>query len=123
MAKIVIIEDDRTILEMYSLKFRTEGFIVHQAVNGEEGLKTLAGTKPDIVLLDLMMPVMAGEEMLKKLRKTPWGKKIPVIVMTNVSKDEAPQGLDGLNVADYIIKANSTPQMVLEKAQALLKKG
>lgn len=121
MPKIAIIEDDRTILEMYTLKFQAEGFTVYRAVDGQEGLQVLCGTKPDIILLDLMMPVMGGEALLRELRKTDWGKQIPVIIMTNVSKDEAPEGLEALKVADYIIKANSTPHTVLEKVKAVLK--
>lgn len=120
MSKIVIIEDDRSILEMYSLKFRAEGFTVYGASNGEDGLKVLSGTNPDVVLLDLMMPVMDGETMLKHLRATPWGKAIPVFIMTNLSRDEAPKGLERLGVTDYIIKANTTPHAVWEKVQAVL---
>lgn len=121
MSKIAIIEDDRTILEMYSLKFRAEGFTVYSALNGQEGLQVLQGTKPDIILLDLMMPEMTGEEMLQKLRQTEWGKNIPVVIMTNMSKDEAPKELDSLQITDYIIKASSTPHLVYEKIQKILK--
>lgn len=120
MKTIAIIEDDRTILEMYKIKFEAEGFTVNIAVDGEEGLKILSGTRPDIILLDLMMPQMGGEEMLQKLRETPWGKNIPVIIMTNVSKDEAPKVLDDLDIADYVIKASSTPHLVFEKVKKVL---
>lgn len=120
MKTIAIIEDDRSILEMYKIKFQAEGFTVYTAVNGEEGLEVLSGTKPDVVLLDLMMPVMGGKDMLAKLRETTWGKKIPVIIMTNISKDEAPAGLEDLDIADYVIKASSTPHLVFEKASKVL---
>lgn len=120
MRSIVIIEDDRTILQMYRIKFESEGFTVYTASNGEEGLQVLSGVKPDVILLDLMMPIMSGKDMLKKLRATPWGKKLPVIVMTNISKDEAPTGLESLDISDYVIKASSTPQLVLEKVTRLL---
>lgn len=122
MPKLVIIEDDRTILEMYSVKFRSEGFTVYQATNGEEGLEVLYGTDPDIILLDLMMPVMDGTTMLKKLRSTPWGKTIPVIILTNISSDEMPRELEKLNVADSVVKASTTPHLLAEKVKEVLKK-
>lgn len=121
MAKVLIIEDDRTILEMYRIKFVAEGFTVYTATNGEEGLKVLTGTKPDIILLDLMMPVMDGATMLEKLRKQSWGKNIPVILLTNVSQSEIPESTQNLAIADYIVKAESTPHIVLEKVRSVLK--
>jgi len=122
MSKIAIVEDDHTILEMYKLKFEFAKFKVVTASDGEEGLKILEQEKPDIVLLDLMMPKMNGDELLVQMRKTDWGKNIPVIVLTNISYDEAPAILKQLNVADYVIKASSTPQMVLEKVHNILNK-
>lgn len=121
MKKIVIIEDDPTILQMYQLKFETEGYQVYTATNGSEGLSVLHGVHADVILLDLMMPEMDGTTMLSELRKTPWGKKIPVIILTNISRDEMPAALNQLDVADYIIKAGSTPQVVLDKVVSVLK--
>jgi DNA-binding response OmpR family regulator len=120
MKKIAIIEDDQTILEMYKLKFETAGYQVFTATNGAEGLTVLNGTKIDIILLDLMMPDMDGATMLGELRKTPWGKKIPVIIMTNISRDEMPKSLKNLEVSDYVIKAGTTPQLVLKKVEQTL---
>lgn len=120
MPKIAIIEDDRAILQMYSIKFEAEDFTVYRATNGEEGLQLLLGTKPDIVLLDLMMPIMGGKDLLETIRATSWGKNLPVIIMTNVSKDEAPKGLDNLDISDYVIKASSTPHLVFEKVKRVL---
>jgi len=120
MKKVAIVEDDHTILEMYRLKFEVEGFTVCSAANGQEGLEVIERENPDVVLLDLMMPVMNGGEMLAQLRQTTWGKDVPVIVLTNLSKDEMPKGLNKLNVTDYIVKANTTPKAVQEKVAALL---
>lgn len=120
MPKVAIIEDDKSILEMYTLKFESEGYTVYKAINGEEGLKLLSGVKPDAVLLDIMMPIMDGVTMLKKLRQVVWGQQLPVFILTNVSEDEAPETLQSLNIAGYIIKANATPQQVLEKVQRVL---
>lgn len=120
MKKIAIIEDDHSILEMYTLKFEVEDFVVVTALDGEAGLELIEETKPDLILLDLMMPKMDGAHMLKELRNKPWGKNIPVIILTNISGDEAPEILSELNVIDYIIKANSTPQAVLDKVKSVL---
>lgn len=120
MKKIAIIEDDYTISEMYKIRFELEGFQVYIATNGKDGLSLVEKERPDIILLDLMMPDMNGDEMLQAMRKTNWGKTIPVIVLTNVSPDEAPPTLQPLDIHDYIVKANTTPHMVLEKILAAL---
>ncbi len=120
MKKITIVEDDYAILDMYKLKFEHSNFEVTTAVNGLEGLEVIEREKPDIVLLDIRMPLMSGDEMLRDLRATDWGKDIPVIVLTNISRDEAPRTLWHLNVSDYIVKASSTPQMILEKVEKTL---
>jgi DNA-binding response OmpR family regulator len=70
MKKIAIIEDDQAISQMYRMKFETEGYQVETAGNGRLGLELIESMKPDIILLDLMMPEMNGDEMLEKLRKT-----------------------------------------------------
>lgn len=114
MKNVVIIEDDPTILEMYTLKFTAEGYRVFTAKNGEEGLKVLHGVRADVILLDIMMPVMDGVTMLSKLRQTQWGKQLPVFILTNMSQDEAPKELQSLDVKGYIIKANVTPQQVVD---------
>ncbi len=120
MPKIVIIEDEAAIRGMYSLKFKFSKFDVFEAVDGRDGLRVAKEVQPDIILLDLKMPVMSGDEMLREMRSTDWGNEIPVIVLTNISKDEAPRTLWHLGVSDYIVKANSTPQKILEKVEAVL---
>ena len=90
---VAIIEDDETISQMYSYKLQASGFQTIAAFNGEQGLKICEAHKPDLILLDLRMPVMNGDEMLQKLRETEWGSTMRVIVLTNISKDEAPRSL------------------------------
>ena len=79
--KIAIIEDDQAISQMYRFKFENEGYDVQTAENGRLGLELAQSFKPDIVLLDLMMPEMNGDEMLTLMRKTDWGKDIKVIIL------------------------------------------
>lgn len=120
MAKIAIIEDEAAIRRMYALKLKFSEFEVCEAGDGEEGLIVIKEHLPDLILLDLRMPRMNGDEMLRELRSTDWGENIPVIVLTNISKDEAPRTLWHLGISDFIIKANSTPQKVVDAVVAAL---
>ena len=118
--KIAIIEDDQAISEMYRLKFEAEGYIVETAENGKLGLALAEHMRPDIILLDLMMPVMSGEEMLAELRKQPWGKDIKVIILTNRGEQEIPPEVKNLNVTALILKADMTPRQVAELVKSKL---
>ena len=115
--KIAIIEDDAAIAQMYRMKFEAEGFIVETAENGKYGLQLAEEMRPDIILLDLMMPEMNGDEMLMKLRATDWGKNIKVIILTNMGEQEAPATLKDLQVLSFIVKADMTPRQVAELVQ------
>lgn len=114
MSKIAIIEDDSAISMMYRIKFEAEGYVVETAENGKLGLELVKEMMPDIILLDLMMPEMNGDEMLKKLRETEWGKNIKVIILTNMGESEAPESIKALNIEAFILKANMTPRQVAE---------
>lgn len=114
MSKVAIIEDDTAISQMYRIKFETEGYTIETAENGQLGLALIKEMKPDIVLLDLMMPEMNGDEMLQKLRATSWGKDVKVIILTNMGESEAPAIIKELNVCAFILKANMTPRQVAE---------
>lgn len=120
MPKIAIIEDDQAISQMYRMKFETEGFTVETAANGRLGLELVDKLRPDIILLDLMMPEMTGDEMLKQLRATDWGKDIKVIILTNMGEQEAPPVVKELNVKKFIIKAEMTPRQVAEMVKTEL---
>lgn len=114
MSKIAIVEDDAAISGMYRIKFEAEGYTVETAENGKLGLALIEEMKPDIVLLDLMMPEMDGEEMLTKLRQESWGKDMKVIILTNMGESEAPASIKEMNVEAFILKANMTPRQVAE---------
>lgn len=119
-AKIAIIEDDVAIVQMYRMKFETEGYEVAFAEDGEQGLRLVEEFQPEIVLLDLMMPIMDGMEVLTKIRQQEWGKNIKVIILTNVGESEAPEGIEELNVSEYIAKSDMTPKQVTEKVKQAL---
>lgn len=120
MPKVAIIEDDQAISQMYRIKFEAEGFEVETAENGKLGLEMVEKMRPDIILLDLMMPEMTGDQMLKKLRETEWGKDTRVIILTNMGEQEAPASLKTLNVRRFIVKAEMTPRQVAEMIKAEL---
>jgi DNA-binding response OmpR family regulator len=86
--KVLIIEDELPMLKALSDKFGLEGFSVFEARNGEEGMNAALKTKPDLIILDLLMPVMDGKAMMKKLRQDEWGKKVPIIILSNLNPDD-----------------------------------
>ncbi|HYH36443.1 MAG TPA: response regulator [Candidatus Saccharimonadales bacterium] len=120
MTKIAIIEDDQAISQMYRFKFEAEGYTVETAENGKLGLELAESMKPDIMLVDLMMPEMTGDEMLEKLRATEWGAKIKVIILTNVGEQEIPPKIKQLGVSGVILKANMTPRQVADMVKKQL---
>jgi len=120
--KILIVEDDSFVVEVYSTKLLEMGYEVRVAQNGEEGLKMIDEEKPDLILLDIIMPVMGGVEMLEELSKKNKVKKIPVILLTNVGEKESIQKVRNLGVRDYLIKSHFTPAEVIEKIKAVLGK-
>ncbi len=121
MTRITIIEDDPTISQMYRMKFEADGFEVRLAGNGQVGVKVVEQFQPDVILLDLQMPEMNGVEALQVIRKHNWGKTIPVIILTNLGEEEAPNELRDLGVHSYIVKANYTPRQVVEQVKTAIK--
>ena len=85
---ILIVEDELPMLKALSDKFALEGFEILEAKDGEEGLKTATSKKPDLIILDIFMPVMDGKVMFQKLRADEWGKTVPVIILTNLNPDD-----------------------------------
>lgn len=120
--KIAIIEDELPIANMYKMKLELNGYEVRVAHDGQKGLELCQDFLPDLILLDIRMPHMSGDEMLEKLRASDWAKNMRVIVLTNISKDEAPANLRFLQVDRYIVKAHHTPQQVVDVIEEVLNK-
>ncbi len=118
--KIAIIEDDAVISQMYRMKFEADGFLVETAENGVLGVELVAKMRPDVILLDLRMPEMNGDEALKKIRATDAGKKPLVLILTNLGEEEAPENLRALGIHSYIVKADLTPRQVVERVKEAL---
>lgn len=120
MHKIVIIEDDRAINQMYRMKFEAHDFDVRIAYDGRSGIDLVKAFDPEVVLLDLQMPEVTGDEVLKAIRKDPNLADTKVIILTNTSAEEAPASLSKLKPDDYIVKAELTPSQVVERTKEII---
>lgn len=105
-AKIVIIEDNAALANVYKTRLELLGHIVFIGYNGITGLYFIQSERPDLVLLDLMMPDVAGDQVLRTMRSSDWGRNIPAIIMSNLNESEAVPDLRELGIVEYVIKAN-----------------
>ncbi|OGH92124.1 MAG: hypothetical protein A2534_02895 [Candidatus Magasanikbacteria bacterium RIFOXYD2_FULL_39_9] len=119
--KVLIVEDEEALLAVLAKKFTIEKFKVFEASNGQAGLEQALRHHPDIILLDILMPVMDGMTVLKKLRQDSWGKSVPIIMLTNLSdeKKEAEAAKEGCY--DYFIKADWNIDDLVKKVRSKLK--
>lgn len=122
MKKILLVEDDNFIIDIYITKLKEVGFSVQSAVNGEDALVKIKQSRPDLVLLDIVLPQVTGFEFLQEIKRMPELKNVPVIVLSNLGqKKEVEKGLS-LGAAKYLIKAHYTPTEVVEEIRAVLNK-
>jgi len=115
---ILIVEDELPMLKALSDKFSLEGFETLEAKDGAEGLKTALEKKPNLIILDIFMPVMDGKAMLEKLRADDWGKSVPVIILTNLNPDD--KTLDELmknGPSYYFVKSKWKLEELVAKAK------
>jgi len=118
---VEVIEDDKPLLLVLSERFTGEGYHVISATTGDEGLALALKNKPDLILLDIVMPKMDGLSMLKELRKDPWGKKAKVILLTNLSADEnIIRAVTELEPAYYLIKTDWKMDDIVERVKKSL---
>lgn len=120
--KILIIEDEKTLRFLLAQILIEEGFDVEEVIDGEEGIKKLKeGSKPDLILLDLLLPGIDGYEVLSRIKRDLNYESIPVIILSNLGqKEEIEKGLK-LGATDYLIKAHFTLQEIVEKIKKVLK--
>lgn len=122
MAKtILVIEDDKFLRDLIVLKLKQEKYEVSEAIDGEEGFKKIKEEKPDLVLLDLILPGIDGFEVLTRIKDNAELSKIPVVVISNLGQGEDVDRAKKLGVVDYIIKAHFTPNEIMEKIRSILK--
>ncbi len=119
--KILIIEDDKFLRELISQKLLKESYDIAEAVDGEKGVEAVKIEKPDLILLDLILPEMDGFTVLAKIKEDPSTSQIPVIILSNLGqKDDIEKGLK-LGAIDYLIKAHFTPNEIVDKVKTVLK--
>ncbi len=119
--KILIIEDDKFLRELIIRKLVNEGYQTIEAVDGEEGVRTAKAEKPDLILLDLILPGIDGFEALARIRKDQETANLPVIILSNLGqKEDIERGLK-LGATDYLIKAHFSPGEIIEKIASILK--
>lgn len=104
--KIVIAEDNVSLAEIYKTRLEIIGYKCYTAYDGEEALATIERVRPDLVLMDMMMPKIAGDQILARMRASEWGKDIRVFIISNLNEADAPAGLRDYNIEGYAVKAN-----------------
>ena len=120
--KILIIEDDRFLRELMSKKLVGEGYQISEATDGEEGVRSVKSEKPDLVLLDLILPGIDGFEVLARIKQDPEIAQTPVIVLSNLGqKEDIERGIK-LGAVDYLIKAHFTPGEIVDKIASVFSK-
>jgi CheY-like chemotaxis protein len=112
---ILIVEDEHALSHALESEFTGRGFNVCLAANGEEGLACAKRQPPDIILLDMMMPVMDGVTMLEHMRQESWGKHIPVIALSNINEPEKVTRCMESGVFDYLVKADWKMEDIVDK--------
>ena len=121
MKKILIVEDDKFLRELIAKKLQSENYQAIEAKNGEEGVQKIIAEKPNLILLDLILPGIDGFEVHKQAKENPLTTEIPVIILSNLGqRDDIEKGL-GLGATDFLIKAHFTPKEIIDKIKAILK--
>jgi len=121
MKRILLIEDDAFLIDVYTTKLKTEGFDIEVAVDGKEGLRKIKKLKPDLLLLDIVLPNIDGWGILEEIKKTESLKDLKVIVLSNLAqKEDVEKGL-ALGATKYLIKSYYTPSQIVEEIKQVLK--
>jgi DNA-binding response OmpR family regulator len=115
--KILIIDDEPDIREAIAEALTDAGFIVFSAENGEVGVEKALAEKPDVILLDIVMPVLDGHAALKKIRQDSWGQSVKVIMLTSMDDVHNVGDAHELNITDYLIKPHSSLAEIVKKVR------
>lgn len=121
--KILLIEDDSLVVRMYQVKFEASGYEIFIAFNGRQGVEMAREKKPNLILLDILMPEMDGFKALENLKNDPETRPIPVVILTNIGEEKSVEKGLSLGAIDYLIKAKLTPLQVVKKVKEILKSG
>lgn len=119
--KVLLMEDEADIAEMYKMKLEANGFYVEATKNGAWGLKSADQNNFDIIVMDMMMPAMGGQEAIKKLKENPKTKNIPVIILSNSAQDQDIEDALSCGASCYLLKSKITPEKLIKEINKLLK--
>ncbi|HEY7649614.1 MAG TPA: response regulator [Methylomirabilota bacterium] len=118
--RILLVEDDRFLRRACEASLRQRGFTVIAAADGEEGLRQAGAERPDLILLDLLMPKLAGVEVLRALKADPEAKSIPVLILSNSSREQDVSEVISLGAVDYWVKADLSLKELGDRVARLL---
>jgi two-component system, OmpR family, response regulator VicR len=119
--KIVIAEDNMALADIYSIRLDALGYKCFVAHDGQEAIEVIEREKPALVLLDLMMPRIAGDEVLRRMRETEWGKDIRVYIISNLNESDAPAGLRQYGIEGYTVKMDLKNDDIDKLVDSILK--
>ncbi len=120
-AKIVIVEDNESLAEIYKTRLEIIGYVCFIAKDGIEAITLIEKERPSLVLLDLMLPKISGDQILQLMRASDWGKNIKVYVISNLNEADAPISLRGLGIEGYSVKANLANDQIDQVVDGILK--
>lgn len=118
--KIVIVEDNTALADIYKTRLELLGYTCFIGYNGITGLYFIQKELPDLVLLDLMIPDIAGDQVLRTMRASTWGMHIKVLVVSNLNEADAPAGLREMGIEDYLVKANLSDDQLDQAVRRIL---
>lgn len=119
--QVVIVEDQKELAEIYKTRLELQGYKCSVAYDGIQALVEVERLRPRLVMLDLMIPKLSGDQVLKVMRSTDWGEDIKVLIISNLNEAEAPAGLRDLGIVDYLVKANLSDDQVDKIVADILK--
>jgi DNA-binding response OmpR family regulator len=110
--KVVIVEDNPALAEIYKVRLEILGYKIFNAFDGEQAIQMIEKERPNLVLLDLMIPKIAGDQVLATMRANDWGKDIKVHIISNLNESDAPAGLRDQGIEGYSVKANLSDDQI-----------
>ncbi len=119
--KIVIVDDNTSLSEIYKTRLELLGYTCFAAYDGQTALDVIKSELPDLVLLDLMVPKIAGDQILARMRASDWGRNIKVLIISNLSEADAPAGLRQQGIEGYAVKANLSDDQLDQIVDQILK--
>ena len=119
--KVIIVEDNTSLSDIYKTRLEILGYVCFAAYDGITALEIIERELPDLVLLDLMVPKIAGDQILATMRSNPWGRDIKVLIISNLNEADAPAGIREQGIEGYVVKANLSNDQLDQLVDTILK--